>query len=56
LQDKIRTEQEKEREQESQIDQPDHQKPSEVIVCCSAEFHSYAMTFFAFNDPANKAD
>src|SRR4029077_15682861 len=40
LQDEIRPHQQKKSEQESEIDQPNQQKPPEVIVCCSTEFHS----------------
>ena len=40
LQDEIRTQQQEKSEQESEIHKPDQQKPPEVIVCCSAEFHS----------------
>jgi len=40
LQDEIRTQQQKKSQQESKIDKPDEQKPSEIVVCCSAEFHT----------------
>jgi hypothetical protein len=40
LQDEIRTQQQKKSEQESKIDKPNEQKPPEIVVCCSAEFHT----------------
>jgi hypothetical protein len=48
LQDKIRTEQEKENKEKGDIDQCDKDKPREIEVCCSAEFHDQGHLFMSF--------
>ena len=41
LQDEIRTEQEEENEEKSDVYQRDQHNPAKIVVGCSAEFHEH---------------